>query len=93
MVWRHRMDDFLQLIDRGRRDSGIFSLCGSTGAKRIRATPGQAVWPTSTRDAMEALPYVFYDEEWFVRIGADVRQATLHISREEFQWFQLFDRS
>lgn len=90
VVWRRRMEDILELVDRGRRDRGIFSLCGSTGVTRLRCPAGSTDWPKSTRDVAESLPYIFYDEDWFTSVGTAARQATLHVSREEFKWFRLY---
>lgn len=92
MVWRRRIEDLIQHIDRGRRDVGIYSLRGSTGCKRLRAPPGPYPqdWPETSRNPLESLPYVFYDEDWFQRVSADVRQASLHVTREEFEWFQMY---
>lgn len=93
MVWRRRMDDLLQFIDRGRRDRGIFSLRGSTGETRLRSQHDVTDWPNSSRDPIPYLPYVFYEEEWFNKVDSERRQATLHVSREEFQWFRVYARN
>jgi len=93
MVWRRHMDDLLQYIDRARRaDTGIFTLRGSTGLRHIRPPLSNIPegWPVSSRDAVECLPYIFYSEDWFQSAGEDARQAVLHVSQDEFEWFQLF---
>lgn len=95
MIWRRRMEDILQIIDQARHSkNGIYSLSGSTGLTRTRPPVNvPADWPQSTRNPVEALPYIFYDQTWFHRESPDVRAAVLHVTAEEFQWAQVFSRN
>lgn len=94
MVWRRRMEDVLKLIDDCRHsENGIFSLRGYTGLKRKRPpTNAPGNWPVSHRPAMEQLPVVFYDEDWFKAVDINVRMTTLNVSAEQFRWALLHSR-
>lgn len=103
VAWRKRIDSLLADIDSVRgADNHIFSSRGSLGVKKVRPPPEEyfdtttacprsdSAWPVTSRDPMAQLPYVFYDDRWFRQVDSEIRQATLQVSAEEFQWFQLY---
>jgi hypothetical protein len=97
MVWRRRMEDILTNVDQARRNGcGLFSLRGAPGIKRIRPpVPGSQDhqdWPSTNRDPLPRLPFIFYDDNWFSQVTPEVRQTTLHVSAEEFAWFSMYSR-
>jgi hypothetical protein len=91
MVWRRYMEDLLHQIDEVRHsDTGIFSLRGSTGVKRIRPEYGSKDWPRSYREPPQNLPYSLFNSNWFHQVEPAIRQATLHVTPEEFTWLKTF---
>lgn len=91
MVWRHRIEDLLKIIEDARHgDNMLFAHRGSTGVQRTRPDYEDLNWPESRRDPVAELPYVFYNEDWFSEVATDIRQSVLHVSSEEFRWLRSF---
>ncbi|GJJ15451.1 hypothetical protein Clacol_009729 [Clathrus columnatus] len=85
MPWRHNIDNELSIINGERRsEMAGFSPKGSLLVPQIHQ--GNLV---SKRKPMTHLPRVFYDDEWYNLAASDIRERTLCVLWEQFEWLEL----
>ncbi len=87
VAWRRDISEYLNYIDMARDDPEIFTNRGSKPVeRRVRGRQ-------SGRPAKQALPRVFYTDDWFTAVEPDVQCGIFEISCDEFTWLELEDRN
>ena len=82
LVWRHSMDDYLEVIDQQRLNKSGFSAVGSTPIRRLRY--GRTTH--SNHPAPTGLLETLYDPEWLELTDEGYHEVTLSVSRDKFEW-------
>lgn len=86
LPWRRNISSELAIIDQERRaEMAGFSTKGSIPIVHIR----DDVNPVSIRKPVTQLPRVFYDDKWFDQSRPSIREKSLSVSKEQFEWLAL----
>ncbi|KAI6106775.1 hypothetical protein EV401DRAFT_2120820 [Pisolithus croceorrhizus] len=85
MPWHRNIDWELEIVDFQRLlDTDIFSPQGSKPLTRKRSPDN----PSTTRDAVKALPLALYDGAWFAQLTERQIEA-LNIPQQTFSWMKV----
>ncbi|KAI6123813.1 hypothetical protein EDD16DRAFT_1893927 [Pisolithus croceorrhizus] len=85
MPWRRNIDQELEIVDFQRLlDTDIFSPQGSKPLTRKRSPDN----PSTTRDAVKALPLALYDGAWFAQLTERQIEA-LNVPQQTFSWMKV----
>ncbi|KAI6096404.1 hypothetical protein F5141DRAFT_1220934 [Pisolithus sp. B1] len=85
MPWRRNIDWELEIVDFQRLlDTDIFSPQGSKPLTR-KCSPDN---PSTTRDAVKALPLALYDGAWFAQLTERQIEA-LNVPQQTFSWMKV----
>ncbi|KAI6094953.1 hypothetical protein F5141DRAFT_1222764 [Pisolithus sp. B1] len=85
MPWRRNIDRELEIVDFQRLlDTDIFSPQGSKPLTRKHSPDN----PSTTRDAVKALPLALYDGAWFAQLTERQIEA-LNVPQQTFSWMKV----
>ncbi|KAI6102774.1 hypothetical protein EV401DRAFT_2079834 [Pisolithus croceorrhizus] len=85
MPWHRNIDRELEIVDFQRLlDTDIFSPQGSKPLTRKRSPDN----PSTTRDAVKALPLALYDGAWFAQLTERQIEA-LNVPQQTFSWMKV----
>ncbi|KAI6118347.1 hypothetical protein F5141DRAFT_1212260 [Pisolithus sp. B1] len=85
MPWRRNIDRELEIVDfQHLLDTDIFSPQGSKPLTRKRSPDN----PSTTRDAVKALPLALYDGAWFAQLTEHQIEA-LNVPQQMFSWMKV----
>jgi hypothetical protein len=84
MRWRRWIEEELAIID----GCHSYAKAHGRGSKLVeRRRNGRNA--ESSRNPMPNLPEAFYDEEWLNSRSSKYRDLTLHVSKDNFEWFKI----